>query len=163
MDKQFSKLRPSQSNQFHHDLIQLISCSYDYWFSTPIMRFLPVETELAECVYSTTEFALLAHNDSKQPRFIYANQAAQDLFELSWEGFISLESSSSASSQNREERAAVLEQTRQYGFHTNYSGERVSAKGKRFLIQNARLWNLLDTDTQAYIGQAALIPKWQFL
>lgn len=39
---------------------------------------------------------VLAHDMSEEPRFTYANQAALDLFEGSWEEIIGMESKKSA-------------------------------------------------------------------
>jgi hypothetical protein len=43
-----------------------------------------------------------------------------------------------------------------------YSGIRVSATGRRFMVRNATVWNLVDETGQPY-GQAALLKSWNYL
>jgi hypothetical protein len=53
-----------------------------------------------------------------------------------------------------------LARVAQDGYIDDYTGVRVSSSGKRFLIRNATVWNLLDEKGQPY-GQAALLKEWQ--
>jgi hypothetical protein len=48
------------------------------------------------------------------------------------------------------------------GFFTNYRGVRMSRTGRRFLVENAVVWNLLDHD-QKKRGQAATFSRWTLL
>jgi predicted DNA-binding protein (UPF0251 family) len=45
------------------------------------------------------------------------------------------------------------------GYIDDYAGIRVSATGKRFLINRATVWNLLDA-TGNSLGQAAAFSEW---
>lgn len=54
--------------------------------------------ELAETLYKAP-FAILAHDTSDSPVYTYANKAAQDLFEGSWDEIVGKESRSSAEEQ----------------------------------------------------------------
>jgi len=51
--------------------------------------------------------------------------------------------------------------TRQ-GFIADYAGVRVSASGRRFRIERATVWNLLD-DAGGLHGQAAAFADWKRL
>ncbi len=47
------------------------------------------------------------------------------------------------------------------GYTNNYSGVRVSSTGKRFLIEDATIWNVLD-NAGTYHGQAAMFKTWVY-
>ena len=49
-----------------------------------------------------------------------------------------------------------------HGYIDDYVGVRISASGKRFLIEDAIVWNLIDGQG-AYHGQAAVFKKWTYL
>lgn len=107
-------------------------------------------------------WAILSHGTQADPIFNYGNQTALDLFELNWDAFIALPSRLSAEPLVQEERDRLLARVSQHGYIDDYTGMRVSSSGKRFLIRNATVWNLLDEKGQPY-GQAALLKEWQAL
>lgn len=107
-------------------------------------------------------FALVSHNTEEDPVFNYANQTALSLFECNWEEFISLPSRLSAEPVNQPERARLLAEVTSEGFINNYQGIRISKTGKRFWINKATVWNLLDSTGQ-YKGQAACFRKWELI
>lgn len=80
------------------------------------------------------------------------------LFEMSWDEFTRLPSRKSAESPNQEERSRHLALVKKNGFIDHYSGVRISSRGKRFLIENAVVWNLIDTGGN-YRGQAATFDR----
>lgn len=94
--------------------------------------------------------------------FNYANRAALELFEASWPDLIGLPSSASAEPVHRDERRRFLEEVSRHGFIANYSGIRISRRGRRFRIRNAIVFNLLD-DEGSYVGQAATFGEWELL
>jgi len=51
---------------------------------------------------------------------------------------------------------------RDNGFIDDYSGIRISLNGRRFRINQATVWNVLD-EAGAYAGQAATFSSWEFL
>ena len=51
---------------------------------------------------------------------------------------------------------------KQNGFIANYGGVRISKNGRRFRIEDALVWNLLD-GARNLCGQAAMFDHWQFL
>lgn len=104
-------------------------------------------------------FALLAHDASPDPVFVYANRTAQDLFEYSWEQFVGLPSRLSAEADARQARADLLDGVRRHGFTHDYQGWRVAGSGRRFRISGVTVWNLAEADG-APVGQAALIRRW---
>ena len=84
------------------------------------------------------------------------------MFELSWESFTKLPSRLSAEPINQSERDRLLAEVTLNGYIKNYSGVRISSTGNRFMIKNAVVWNLLDTNKN-YKGQAAYFDEWTFI
>ena len=92
--------------------------------------------------------------------FNYANRAALQLFEYSWDELMGKPSSASAEPVHRDERRKLLDEVGKHGFLENYSGIRISKNGRRFRIKKATVFNLLDDDGK-YIGQAATFSDWE--
>jgi hypothetical protein len=116
------------------------------------------DTEAAAWLYAAP-FALLAHDTSSDPLFVYANLTAQERFEYSWDEFVGLPSRLSAVGQAREERRAFMDAVRLRGYADDYRGLRVAKSGHRFWIEDATVWNLVGPES-ALVGQAALIRRW---
>lgn len=94
--------------------------------------------------------------------FNYANRAALELFEYSWEELAGQPSSASAEPVHREERRRLLDEVGRHGFIENYSGIRISKNGRRFRIKAATVFNLLD-DEGRHLGQAATFSDYEYL
>ena len=92
--------------------------------------------------------------------FNYANRAALELFEYSWDELMGKPSSASAEPVHRDERRRLLDEVGRRGFIEDYSGVRISKNGRRFRIEQATVFNLLD-DAGHYLGQAATFKNWQ--
>lgn len=92
--------------------------------------------------------------------FNYANRQALYLFEYAWHELMGKPSSASAEPVHRDERRRLLDEVGKHGFIENYSGVRISRTGRRFRIQNATVFNLLD-DTGQYVGQSATFARWE--
>lgn len=105
---------------------------------------------------------ILSHGTQADPVFNFANQAALQLFEYSFEQFLQTPSRLSAEPVERSQREQLLQQVTQHGHIKNYSGVRISASGKRFMIAQAVVWNLYDADDN-YYGQAATFSTWEYL
>lgn len=105
-------------------------------------------------------FALVSHGTEPDPVFNYGNLTALRLFEMSWEDFTRLPSRLSAEASNREERARLLARVSADGYIDDYAGIRISASGRRFVIEGAVVWNVVDGDG-VYRGQAAMFASWR--
>ncbi len=116
----------------------------------------------AVALLDSATFAVVSHGIEADPIFNYANRRALELFEMDWAEFTRLPSRLSAEPLNREERARLLERVARDGYVGDYSGVRISKKGRRFLIRDATVWNLIDAEGAPY-GQAALITHWEML
>lgn len=120
------------------------------------------EEDIARSLYKAP-LVVLSHNfNHDDVIFDYANEAAQKLWEYSWEEFIQLPSRLSAEADSVEARQKALSQAEQNGYISGYSGIRISKSGKRFRIQDVVIWNLEDENGRK-TGQAACFPTWTFL
>jgi len=81
---------------------------------------------------------------------------------MDWAAFTKLPSRLSAEAPIRAERDALLQRVTEHGYIDDYSGVRISSSGKRFLIEQATVWNLMDGEG-AYCGQAAMFGVWRML
>lgn len=62
----------------------------------------------------------------------------------------------------QDERRRLLEAVIRDGFIDNYQGIRVSITGRRFMIKQATVWNLID-EAGEHCGQAVMFRDWQFV
>jgi hypothetical protein len=99
--------------------------------------------------------AIVAHGTEADPVFFYGNRLALQLFEMSFEEFTRLPSRFSAEPLAREERARLLDQVMWQGYVDGYSGMRISGSGKRFMIADGTVWNIVDEQGKLR-GQAAV-------
>jgi PAS domain-containing protein len=120
----------------------------------------PGQRPSAAWLYDEGRHPVLAHNTDPDPRFIYANKAAQACFEYGWDEIVSLPSRLSAEPVDREERQKLLDDVARQGFATGYSGLRIAKSGRRFWIEDGVVWQLIDEDG-AVRGQAATFAKWR--
>ncbi len=102
--------------------------------------------------------AIIAHCSAADPIFFFGNRVALDRFEMTAEAFTAMPSRLSAEPVLRAERQALLERVARDGFIDDYSGIRVSATGRRFRIERATVWNLIDADGLVQ-GQAATFEQ----
>ncbi|MDQ6998817.1 MAG: MEKHLA domain-containing protein [Mariprofundus sp.] len=105
-------------------------------------------------------FALLSHGTERDPIINYANLAAQTLFEMSWQEFMTLPSRLSAETVVQQERNALLKRVSDNGYIDDYSGVRIAKTGRRFIIERATVWNLLGAEGNPQ-GQAAMFAHWK--
>ncbi len=111
-------------------------------------------------LYREAPFAVLAHGTDPDPIFIYANKAAQSCFGYSWDEFLALPSRLSAEPLDRAGRQDVLDKVARDGFLAGYRGIRVAKSGRRFLIEDGVVWELLDREGVRH-GQAATFRSWR--
>ncbi len=114
----------------------------------------------AAWLYDDAPFVVLAHNTDADPIFTYANRAAQNCFDYGWDEFLTLPSRLSAEAMLRQDRQRLLDSVRDRGFIADYRGIRIAKSGRRFMIRNAVVWQLID-ETGAVQGQAATFADWE--
>jgi hypothetical protein len=114
--------------------------------------------DLAEALWSAP-FVLLAHGTEADPIFFYGNRMALERFEMTAEHLVTTPSRHSAEFAERAERERLLEEVARRGFIDDYAGVRVSSTGRRFRIEEATVWNLIDAAGEKH-GQAAAFARW---
>jgi PAS domain-containing protein len=114
----------------------------------------------ARWLYTESPVCVLAHDADPDPRFIYANKAAQACFEYSFDEITALPSRLSAEAPARDERQRLLDAVARDGFATGYSGVRIAKSGRRFLIEDGVLWHLTERDGSLH-GVAATFARWR--
>ena len=107
-------------------------------------------------------FPVLAHGTEDDPKLSYANAAALQLWETDWDELIGMPSRLTAPETERAERRNALVQAANLEAIEGYRGIRICRKGRRFMINNAKLWTLWDTDKR-FCGQAACFSDWWWL
>jgi hypothetical protein len=152
---------PGPSNGFHRQHVKLLCRSYQALTGRQLIGGDMTDRQMAEQLYFAP-FVVLSHDTAPDPVFNYANRMALELFEMSWDEMTALPSRHSAELPNQAGRASYLQRVKQNGFIENYSGIRISNTGKRFRIEKAVVWNLIEP-SGIYRGQAARFGYWQWL
>ena len=152
---------PSERNSYlEHHVARLLS-SFTHWTDRNLLDTTLSSVEQARWLFYAP-FVVLSHNTVSDPILNYANQAGLNLFELTWRELIALPSRRMAEPSERAERERLLATVAKQGYIDNYRGARVAKSGRRFLIEQAIVWNLLDEEG-GYYGQAAMFSHWKFL
>ena len=152
---------PCEENQFLADHVARLLASLRHWTSRDLVDPKLPMVEQARQIFDAP-FAVLSHNTAADPILNYGNRAGMQLFEISWGELIQTPSRLTAEPVHRDERARLLDAVARNGFIDDYRGVRVTKTGRRFLIENATVWNLLDESAAPY-GQAATFSEWKFL
>lgn len=152
---------PSEENTYQKEHAHLLGLSYRQLLQKPLADGACGTPDFAKNLFEAP-YAVVSHGTEDDPIFNYANRKALELFEMDWQEFTSLPSKQSAEPVNQEKRQRLLDQVTQHGFINNYQSVRISKNGKRFLIKNVEIWNLIDEEG-TYKGQAACFAEWEFL
>jgi hypothetical protein len=152
---------PSEANNFLAAHANRLIASLRRWTGRDLVDRGLSPVEQARRVFHAS-FVVLSHDPSPDPLLNYANLAGLRLFELAWEELIRLPSWQTAEPVHREERARLLETVTRQGYIDDYRGIRISRSGRRFWIERATVWNLLD-ENDTPCGQAATFSEWQYL
>ena len=132
--------------------------SYRHWIGRDLIERTGDPEFQARTLFESP-LVVVSHGTEVDPVLNYGNRTALDLWEMTWEQLIRTPSRLTAEPGNRAEREWMLEQARVRGFIDTYRGIRVSGTGRRFLVENALIWNVLDAGHQR-IGQAATFSYW---
>ncbi len=109
-----------------------------------------------------SQFVVASHGLQDDPVLNYGNQTALSLWEMDWQDFTRTPSRLTAEPVNREERARMLKQAQTQGYISDYRGVRISSTGKRFLVEQATIWNI-QKPNGSVVGQGATFSTWKFL
>lgn len=149
---------PCTENSFLAEQAELLLSSFYYMTGQNLIAPELTDENKYRALFEAS-FCVVSHGIEADPIFNYGNNTALALFELGWKDFTSLASRHSAEPKIRQERQKLLMQVSKHGFIDSYRGVRVSSTGRRFLVENAVVWNLMDK-SGAYCGQAAVLYEW---
>ena len=138
---------------------QLLLDSYRHWLGNELIERTGDATEQARRLFEVS-FVVVSHGAEPDPVLNYGNQVALDLWEVSWEQFTATPSRLTAEADNRAERERMLAQARVQGFYGGYNGVRISSTGRRFLVEKAVIWTVVDV-AERPLGQAATFSVWK--
>jgi len=140
---------------------QLLLDSYRHWIGNDLIERTPDAEQQARTLFEAS-FVVVSHGVEPDPILNYANQTALDLWELSWDRFIKTPSRLTAEPDERAERERLLTQARAEGYYDGYRGVRISSTGRRFRVEQALIWTVIDSAGKP-IGQAATFSQWSNL
>lgn len=140
---------------------QYLLDSYAHWVKQELIQRNGTPLEQARRLFNSA-FVVASHGVENDPLLNYGNQAALNLWAMDWQQFTQTPSRLTAEPVNREKRARMLEQARTQGYISDYCGVRISSTGKRFLVDQAIIWNIQKPDGIA-IGQGATFSSWKYL
>ena len=145
-------------------LIEHVMCmlhSFRRWTGRDLIPMAHMPDQCAKELFYRP-FVVLSHGTQNDPILNYGNRAALELWEMTWEEFTNTPSRLTAEPMNRKERARLLAQVRRNGYIDTYRGVRISKNGRRFLVEQAIVWNIMDANNR-YAGQAATFNSWTYL
>lgn len=152
---------PHADNGYLADHIRLLRRSLRLWVGRDLVTNDSPAVEAARRIFDAP-FVVLSHGPDSDPILTYGNRAALALFELSWVELTGMRSRLTAEAPDRDERARLLARVSARGYIDDYAGVRVSRTGRRFRIEGATVWNLVDGEGR-YRGQAATFAQWAYL
>lgn len=138
--------------------LRLVVASYQQLTGKELIVDVPTGIEALRNAVWNAPRAIVAHGTEDDPIFFYGNRLAMQLFKMDFEEFTRLPSRLSAEPLAREARVKLLDQVSRQGFVDGYTGMRITKSGRRFLIAEATVWNLLD-ERGVYHGQAAVFVE----
>jgi hypothetical protein len=138
--------------------VQVVLDSFARLLGRELMSRVGSVEEQAERLFHAP-FVVVSHGTEADPVLNYGNAAALALWEMDFATLTRTPSRLTAESVHRDERARLLERTLRDGYVDDYAGIRISSTGKRFRIEQAIVWNLVDAAGIRH-GQAATFDRW---
>lgn len=138
--------------------IGLILDSYVHWTGEELIDRTGTLSDQAYRLFHAP-FVVASHGMEADPILNYGNAQALGLWEMNWEEFVITPSRLTTEAVNQTERELMLQQAARNGFIRNYQGVRISRTGKRFLVEQATVWNVIDRQ-KIKVGQAATFSRW---
>jgi hypothetical protein len=140
---------------------QLLLNSFHHWTGRDLIERVGDSDYQAHALFQSP-FVVVSHGTEEDPLLNYGNRVALELWELTWEQLVKTPSRLTAESVNRAEREWMLEQARTRGYLDTYRGVRISSTERRFLVENAVVWNVVGAGWRR-VGQAATFSQWTWL
>ena len=146
------------------ELAALILCSHRLQWGRPLLALPPdASPRLRAQELFATPRVVLAHDGGEDPRLIYANRAALSLWRRPWSAMVGMPSRLTAEPDQRPARSGALAEALRRGGIAGYGGIRIDSLGRRFRIEDARLWTLLTDLPGRPRGQAACFGRWWWI
>lgn len=139
-----------------HRTLRLLEDTYRRWTGQPLCQQKGPTPERVRWLHEYAPFMLLAHDNSRDHYFFYANLTAQRTFGYSFDEFLQLPSQRSAAPEERHEREQLIRCIEETGLHTGYAGIRARKSGELFWIRDCILWRLDDREGRS-VGMGALV------
>jgi len=140
------------------DHTQILLNSFEHFLGRPLLQSRGTSEQDSEALYKAA-FVVVSHGMQADPILNYGNQTAVELWETNLETLLTMPSRKTAEPVHRSECADMLARTARDGYIDDYQGVRITATGKRFRIDQAVVWNLIDSDGTS-VGQAATFSDW---
>lgn len=140
--------------------VHLLLDSYRRWTGHDLIERGGSEADQAKTLFEVP-FVIVSHDNEADPILNYGNRVALALWAMEWKEFSRTPSRQTAEPDARAERERMLAAADASGYFADYRGVRISKTGRRFLVEDAIVWNLVDRDGRKR-GQAATFSKWTF-
>lgn len=135
--------------------------SFIRWTGRSLLPLEGTPEEIAHALFEAP-FVVVSHGTEADPILNYGNRKALQLWEMDWDQFTQTPSRLTAEPMAQPERDRLLTRAKASGYIDDYQGIRISSTGRRFLIQNVVLWNVIDEQNHP-CGQAATFCEWEWL
>ncbi len=148
---------PSADNDWQSGFVARLVASFDRATGGDLVREAGLDPAALGKGAWEGHFALLSH--SNDAILTYANRFALGLWEMDWQTMLLTPSRETApQGEDRDTRAALLDQVSRKGFIRNYTGRRISRSGRLFFIENATVWTMRD-ETGVAFGTGAFFKS----
>lgn len=145
---------PGPENDWHSDHVARLAGALLRTGGPDLIRDLRLDpAHLGQSAWEG-DFALLSHRGDVRATLNYANRFALDLWEMDWAQLTATPSEATAPNDDVAERAGMMQTVAHRGFVSGYSGRRISARGRLFIIENVTIWRLMEKDGSPF-GAAA--------
>lgn len=156
MVNQQETIPPSVTEEHTRLLIE----TYHRWTGQALME-IDEMLPLAPQLFTTKNVIVLSHGTQADPVLNYGNEMALSLWEMDWAEFTRTPSRFTAEPMERSARQQFFKAVTEQGYVDIYTGIRVSSTGRRFYIEQATVWNLIDRQGD-YHGQAAAFRHYRY-
>ncbi len=153
---------PAETNDYHAGFIARVAQSFHQVTGRSLLNEAGLDPKALGRSAWFGDFALLTHRGDPGAVLNYGNEFALKLWEMDWNSFTATPSADTAPRNASAGRDLLMEKVARQNYVSGYAGERVSRTGRRFLIENATVWRLLD-DRGGSFGMAAFFRRFRYL
>ena len=140
---------------------QLLLDSYRHWMKQELIDRGVTFSEQSHQLFESS-FVVVSHGMQNDPILNYGNRTALALWEMSWEELTSTRHASPPNLPIRKNVPRCFNGQHNMDSLMIIEESAFQRPGKRFLVERAIVWNVVDDQGQKQ-GQAATFSKWSFL